>query len=209
MDEKKTSGDLTLGEIIVEIRHELEEDQLFLQGHYRLWETGDGESAAVDERFRHVLLLTSIMDELLSALLTEEGEKLGDITVPKNMPLVSEEAEPADAEEEEAASGPAEEEEADGEVPPALMSADESNPELRDLRYTIHTVGSPDGAESVEEDWAYDWPDRKPAAKQKKKGKKNKKSKKSSKECRDAGKKKEESCKVLKKDKKSKKKNKK
>ena len=69
MDEKKSSGDLTLEEIIVEIRHELEEDQLFLQEHYRLWEAGDRESAVVDERFRHVLLLTSIMDELLSSFL--------------------------------------------------------------------------------------------------------------------------------------------
>ena len=76
MDEKKSSGDLTLEEIIVEIRHELEEDQLFLQEHYRLWEAGDRESAVVDERFRHVLLLTSIMDELLSSFLTEEKESL-------------------------------------------------------------------------------------------------------------------------------------
>ena len=186
MDEKKSSGDLTLEEIIVEIRHELEEDQLFLQEHYRLWEAGDRESAVVDERFRHVLLLTSIMDELLSSFLTEEKEKLEAIPVPKDTVLVP------------AGSGTPEEESSTGEggereIPQAeeedqvkareTLSADDSNPELKDLRYTIHTLGSPDGAESVEADWAYDWTDQKSRKKHHKKGsKKGKKDKKGKKE---------------------------
>jgi hypothetical protein len=191
MDEKKSSGDLTLEEIIVEIRHELEEDQLFLQEHYRLWEAGDRESAVVDERFRHVLLLTSIMDELLSSFLTEEKEKLEAIPVPKDSVLVpagsgtpEEESLPGEAGETEIS----QDEEENQVKTREPLSADESNPELKDLRYTIHTLGSPDGAESVEADWAYDWTDQKShkkhdkkeskKGKENKKGKKNKKSKK-------------------------------